>query len=129
MEQATQVASWILAGETQLKVAKKALKAFCAANGAVSVQGIEFDNRPVMQRTYPVGDVMRILEERNVAGAISDPDDPVLGGGSLTISHSALEKLFKRFPQLEVDLQPYQQQKLSYRFSAKKPGVGDDDAE
>ena len=125
-QQAITVASWILAAETQLKTAKKALKAYCAANGAVDVQGIEFDNRPVMQRTYPIEDVIRILQARSIFGAF-DKDNPAAGG--LTISHSALAKLIKAFPQLETDLLPFQQTKETYRFSAKKPGVGDDEDE
>ncbi len=122
LDQATQVAAWILAGETQLKAARKALKAYCAANGAIDVNGVEFDHRPVLQRTYPLEDVLRVLKERSIFGAFDKDTSP-----GLTISHSALGKLMKSFPQLEVDLKPYQQSKTTYRFSAKKPGIGDED--
>jgi hypothetical protein len=121
-EQATTVAAWILAAETQLKAAKKALKGYCAANGAVDVRGVEFDNRPVLQRSYPLGQVIDILKSRSLGGAF-DADS------GLTISYSALSKLFKQFEQLEKDLLPFQQSRTSYRFSAKKPGVGDEDDE
>lgn len=121
-EQATLIAGWILATEQRVKVAKKALKAYCAAEGAVDVQGVEFDNRPVLQRSYPVDKVLDVLKARNVMGAFDNE-------AGLTISHSALSRLFKSFPQLEDDLRPYQSSRTSYRFSAKKPGVGDDEDE
>lgn len=122
MEQASVIAAWILATQQRVKVAKKALKAYCALNGAVDVQGVEFDNRPVLQRTYPIDKVLSILRDRNVLGAFDDE-------AGLTVSHSALSKLFKSFPQLESDLLPHQSSKTTYRFSAAKPGVGDDDDE
>lgn len=117
-EQASTVAAWILAAETQLKTAKKALKAYCAANGSVDVHGVEFDNRPVLQRTYPIAAVLSILQSRNIAGAMEEE--------GLTISQSALAKLMKRFPALQEDLLPYQQTRTSYRFSA---GIADDEDE
>ena len=112
---------WCVAAEQMLKVAKKALKADCALNGANDVGGVVWDNRPVIQRTYPIGSVLSILQSRNIAGAMEEE--------GLTISQSALAKLLKRFPVLEEDLLPYQQTKTSYRFSARKPGVGDEDDE
>lgn len=119
-QQAETIAGWVLAAEQHVKIAKKALKAYCAAHGPIDVHGVEFANRPVQQRTYPIGDVLAILKARNVMGAFD-------GEQGLTISHSALTKLFKQFPQLEEDLLPYQQAKTTYRFSARKPGVGDDE--
>ena len=123
-EQAVTVASWILAAETQLKTAKKALKAYCAVNGAVDVQGVAFDNRPVLQRTYPIDHVIAAMTAAGV-----EKDAATLGAGSLTISHSALAKLFRSYPALEQELLPFQASKTTYRFGAKKPGVGDDDDE
>lgn len=120
-EQAIVVGSWILAAEQQLKTAKKALKAYCAANGPVPIGTVEWDNRPVLQRTYPIDGVLKVLAARNVLGGFDD--------AGLTISHSALSKLMKQFPQLEADLLPLQSTKTTYRFGAKKPGVGDDDDE
>ena len=124
LDQAQAVGNWILATETHLKGAKKALKAYCAANGAVDINGVEFDNRPVLQRSYPLEDAMRILKEANIAGAC-DQDNT----GGLTLSHSALKALMKRFPTLEKELLPFQMTKTTYRFTARKPGIGDDDDE
>jgi hypothetical protein len=117
-----QLGEWVLAAEQMLKVAKKALKADCAVNGANNINGVEWNNRPVLQRLYPIGDVLSVIKMRNIAGVFD-------GEAGLTISHSALAKLFKQFPQLELDLLPAQQSKTSYRFSARKPGVGDEDDE
>jgi hypothetical protein len=53
----------------------------------------------------------------------------------LTISHSALAKLFKAYPGLEDDLKGVVQSKTTFRFSAKQPvnpdapQIGDGDEE
>lgn len=116
---AQQGAAKILAAEQAVKLAKKTLKAYCVANGPITVNGVEWANRPVEERRYPVAAVMEVLRLRNAVGAFE-------GSDGLTISHSALSKLFKLFPMLVQDLQPYMQSKVSYRFTARKPGVGDD---
>ncbi len=121
-QQAEMIGAWVLTVEGQLRAAKKALKGYCAANGAVDVNGVEFDNRPVQQRSYPIDSVLKVLRDRNILGAFDNES-------GLTISHSALAKLMKAFPQLEIDLLPFQNSKTTYRFSALKPGVGEDDAE
>lgn len=113
--QAPQVAAWVLTADKMVKGMKKALKAYCSANGPVSVGGIEFDNRPITERKYPVEFVLELLTKRGVAGAFKDD-------GALTISHSALKPLMKQFPQLEADLASVVQEKQAWRFSAKKPG-------
>ena len=122
VDQARAVAGWILAAETQLKTAKKALKSYCAANGADDAQGIEFDNRPVLTRKYPVDKVLTALETVGVG-----KDSEVLAAGTLTISHSALARLFKSYPALEAELLPSQISAETYRFGPRKPGIGDDD--
>ncbi len=118
-EQAAIVANWVLAASRQVSVAKKTLKAYAAANGGINVRGVVFDNWPVLERKYPIKAVLETLRDRNLMGAFD--------GEEFTLSHSALSKLFKQFPQLEQDLLPYLQSKTTYRFSAKKPGAGDDD--
>ena len=115
-EQASVVGGWILAAETQLKGAKKALKAYCAAHGAVNVKGVLFEHRPVLFRSYPLEDVMRVLKAHKAEEM-----------SSLTISHSALAKLMKADPRIEQDLLPVQQSKTSYRFGPKKLEEADDD--
>lgn len=121
-DQAEKAGALILAGEALLKNAKKALKAYAAANGAVEVNGMVFDNRPQLQRTYPVDQVVKALEKWQKAGALS-PEE------GLTVSHSSLAKVFRKYPEMEQALSPFVQAKTTYRFSARKPGVGDDEEE
>jgi len=119
--QAPQVAAWILTADKMVKGMKKALKAYCAANGPVLVGDVEFNNRPVTSRQYPVGKLLEVLAARNLMGAFESE--------GLTISASALSKLFKQFPKLEEDLAPYVKAKDSYRFGAKRPGEGEGEDE
>lgn len=123
-QQAQMVGSWLLADDSRRRAAQKALKAYCAANGPLRIGEMTFDNRPTQTRTYPIEDVMKILQARGIMGAFDKDTSP-----GLTISHSALSKLFRAYPALESDLLPVQQAKTTYRFSAKKPGVGDEDDE
>ncbi len=120
VEQWKKLGAWLIPAEKQMRGFKKLMKAGCSAYGACDVGGVVWDNRPVDSRAYPIDQVLRILRERNVMGAFD-------GESGLTISHSALSKLMRQFPQLEQDLLPFQQSKTSYRFSARKPGVSDDD--
>ena len=91
------------------------LTAPCAAHGSVNVKGVLFEHRPVLLRSYPLEDVMRVLKSRKAEEM-----------SGLTISHSALARLMKADPRIEQDLLPVQQSKTSYRFGAKKH-EGDDD--
>lgn len=125
-EQAGVVANWVLAADTQLKTAKKALKAYCAANGPITVGGVVFDHRPVVQRTYPIDAVMEAIHK---VGADKDAATLAADNYSLTVSHSALGKIFKAYPNLEPILLGVQRSKTSYRFGPKKPGIGDEDDE
>ena len=115
-EQASIVAGWILAAETQLKGVKKALKAYCAAHGSVSVKGVVFEHRPVLLRSYPLEDVIRALKAHKAEEM-----------SGLTISHSALARLMKADPRIEQDLLPVQQSKTSYRFGPKKADDEEDE--
>ena len=122
---APKVGAWILAAEQQLKTIKKSLKEYCVANGSVMVGGVEFANRPVQERRYPIMPVAELLKARGVLGAF----DATESEDGLTISHSALGKLFRKFPDIETDLQSVMQGKTSYRFGAKKPGSDEGEAE
>lgn len=121
LAQREMLASRILAGKAWICAAEKTLKQDVAANGPCTVNGMVFDNRPAIQRLYPVAKVLEVLQARNIAGAFEQE--------GLTVSHSALAKLLKQFPALEDDLAPYVQSKTVYRFSSRKPGVRDDDDE
>lgn len=128
ISQAQQMGGWILAAEQMLKAAKKALKQYSVANGPIQVNGIEWANRAVETRTFPVDDVMAALEKVNIVGALEDS-----ATDGLTLSYSSLAKLFKKFPLLLETLSPVMQSKESFRFSAKKIGydenAGKDDEE
>lgn len=121
LTQAQRAGALVLAGDRMLKTVRKALKAYCSAYGPLSINGVVFDNRPILERTYPVDVVLKVLQARSLGGAFEEH--------GLTLSHSALSKLLKRFPQLEEDLAPYEQTKTTYRFSAKKPGQEEHDEE
>jgi hypothetical protein len=123
-EQAVLVGGTILAMEAWVRTAKKALKAYCAGNGPITVKGVEFDNRPVMQRSYPID---QVLAEMKALGVDADAAVLATDNYSLTISHSALAKIFRAYPMLEERLQVAQRQKLTYRFGAKKPGADEDE--
>ena len=120
-EQAPRVAAWVLTADKALKSAKKTLKAHSAAYGAISVGGVEFANRPVMQRSYPLDAVLEVLKKRSLMGAF---EESAMQG--LTVSQSALSKLFKAYPGLIDDLAPYVQEKQTFRFAAKQAG-GDEE--
>jgi hypothetical protein len=117
-ETASAAAGWVLAAEQQLKAIKKALKIYCAANGAVAVQGVEFANRPVVSRSYPIEPVVEFLKQAQAGGSLQ-------ASPGLTVSQSALKGAFKAIPALEADLKPYVQEKTTYRFGPKKPGHGE----
>lgn len=117
------LASWVLVADKQLKAAKKLMKSSVAMYGPVTVNGVEWDNRPSESKAYPIQDLMAVLEMRGSMGAFEDK--------TLTISYSALKKLFKNFPGLEDDLAGVVQRKTTYRFGPAKPGLppGEDDDE
>jgi hypothetical protein len=106
---AKDVAQWLVAAERTMAGVKKALKAYATANGPIEVGGgLMWANRPTTARKYPVHRVMETLQARNAAGAFESDD--------LTVSHSALSGLFRKFPALLDDLKPFVQEKVSYRF-------------
>lgn len=113
-QQYQQLGAWLLVAEKQLKSAKKLMKASCAAYGPLEVNGVVWDNRPSVSRAYPIGPLLDVLQLRGVMGAFEADQ-------GYTLSHSALSKLFKQFPDLEKDLASVVQSKTSYRFSAKQP--------
>lgn len=111
VQQYHKLGSWLLVAEKQLKMAKKLMKAACAIYGPAVVNGMEYNNRATVSRSYPLDAVLEALKARGAMGAFEDP--------SFTISHSALAKVFKQYPKLEEDLKPFVNEKPSYRFSAK----------
>lgn len=108
------LASWLLVADKQLKAAKKLLKAAVGVYGPLTVNGVEWNNRPSQSKAYPIQALMDVLQMRGGMGAFEDK--------SLTISYSALKKLFKMYPGLEDDLAGVVQSKTTYRFGAAKPG-------
>ena len=118
-DQAQQIAAWTAAADKVVKTAKKALKAYCAANGPVVVNGLEWNNRPVLQRSYPIADVLAALNQAGAVGAFDAPDAP-------TLSHSALAKIFRAFPALQTLLAPLVREKTTFRFSSRAAGQDDE---
>jgi hypothetical protein len=112
-EQATQIGQLLVPAEKKMKAVKKAFKQHCVANGPVQVgRDTIWGNWPVTERKYPLDVVLRTLAQRNIMGAFEKE--------GLTVSHSALSKLFKQFPALSDDLREFCQEKTTYRFSLKK---------
>lgn len=122
--QIPKLAAWLLVADKQLKAAKKLLKGAVTVHGPVTVNGVVWDNRPSESVSYPLAAVLDVLRLRNIAGAFEGPEMQ-----DLTITHSALAKLFKQFPMLEEDLLPVRRSKTTYRFGAKAAGQDDDGAE
>lgn len=120
--QAQKLAGWVLAADGMVKQAKSALKAYVSAHGAVGANGVMFDNRPYEERKYAIDVVLEVLRLNNISGVFEDPKQQ-----DLTISHSALKKIFKLYPSVEQDLSTRVQTKTKYRFSAKQPGVDEGD--
>jgi len=120
--QAEQLGAWVLAADQMVSAAKKVLKAWCVANGAIDVQGVEWANRPYSERAYPLDMVLEQLSR------MTPPSELDQTTNTLTLSHSALKKLFKVYANLETNLASVCREKTKYRFSAKKPG-GDADGE
>jgi hypothetical protein len=120
VEQYQKVGEWLLVAEKQLRAVKKAMKAACAVHGPCNVNGVVFDNRLQVSKSYPMDAVLDVLKVRGVMGAFE-------GSTGLTFSQSALAKLFKAYPMLETDLSDVVQTKTSYKFSAKQAGVEDED--
>ena len=118
-ELAHRVGGWLLAEEAKVKEVKKALKQYCTANGPVDVQGIEWANRPVEERKYPLMAVVETLRAVGLMGAFDD----------LTLSQSALAKVFKQFPEIQDSLADVVSAKTVFRFGAKKPGGEEGEAE
>ena len=124
--QLPKIGSWLLVAEKQLRAVKKTLKQAVATHGPLTVNGMVWANRPSESRLYPVDALMDVLKLRGVMGAFEDA-----AAQDLTISHSALKRLFKAYPGLEDDLRSVAKTKTSYRFSAKGVDVdtadGDDE--
>lgn len=120
--QAQQFAGWVLAADGMVKAAKKALKAYVAAHGPVSVNGVVFDNRESVSVSYAIDVVMEVLNAAGIVGAFEDAKQQ-----GLTISRSSLAKLIKVYPQIEKDLEKFAIKKSVYRFSAKQAGEDDSD--
>jgi hypothetical protein len=121
LEQARIVAEWLLADAAQTKAGKKALKAWVAGHGPLNVNGMVWDNRKSVKRSYPLIEVVRAIAKRADFGAFDDKP--------FTVSHSTLKPVFKQFPELEEALGGVLSEKDSWRFTAKRQGEVDQDDE
>lgn len=117
-EFAITLAKWVTVAEKQVQLGKKLLKGYVVAHGPLMANGLEWNNRPSEAKSYPIDVLIDVLTMRGGMGAFEDARN-----AGLTVSHSALSKLFKAFPGLEDDLKKHVVTKTSYRFSGKNPDV------
>lgn len=122
IEQRQPAAEWALVAEKQLRTVKAALKDSVKTYGPISVNGAVWDNRPSVSRAYPID---AILEAFTALKIDRQAAEVFAAGGDLTISHSALEKVMRLYPELEPMLSGSAREKTSYRFSVKAPGAVD----
>lgn len=123
---ANEVAGKLLAAEQVIKLAKKALKGYCVEHGPIDVNGVVWDNRPSIQRTYPLDVVLEAMGKCKIDRQAAEVQAM---GGDMTLSHSSLKKLFKQFPEFEQALKGKAKEKPMYRFSAKAAGDEEGDEE
>jgi hypothetical protein len=123
-EKRVEVAAWVLVAEKQVAAIKKALKANVSEYGPISVHGVVWDHRPSNAKSYPLDAVLDAFKKLKIDRQAAEVQ---AAGGDMSISASALKKVVKLYPELEGLLAPAERIKVSYRFSAKKPG--DDEEE
>ena len=124
--QAAMAAAWLLPADRQVRAVKKALKAYVAGHGPVSVNGIVWDNRKTTNRSYLARAVVQRLETRGITR--TDPTTPYVD--DLAFSHSSLKPFFKRYgEEFEQELAGSVQTKDSWRFSARQAGQDDEDGD
>ncbi len=116
-EAARALGSLLLVNKQRNAAWTKVLKGYVTSHGGVDCGGMVWDNRESQERKYPISEVMRVLKLAEIGGSLTD---------GLTISHSALAKVFKAVPAVEEALEPSVQTKPKYSFSAKKPGAIDE---
>lgn len=121
-ESAQTLGGWVLAAEQMLRQGKKVLKSYCAAYGPVDVNGVVWDNRPTEVRSYPLEVVLQALQEQHALDA-QLPEGTVTPLQTVSLSHSALEPVFRVYPKLEEALVAVVQSKMSWRFSARRAGA------
>lgn len=112
-EFAQNLAGWVNVASKQVAMGKKLLKGYVVAHGPLQANGLEWANRPSESKSYPIDVVLDALTMAGGMGAFTEE--------GLTISHSALAKIFKRFPMLEEALAASAKRKTTYRFGAKNP--------
>ncbi len=124
LEQREPLAAWMLVAEKQLKALRKLLKESVTANGPIDVRGIVWDNRPSESRSYPIDAVLEAFKKLKID---RQAPDVLAAGGDLTLSHSALKKVLKLYPELEQMLEATARSKTTFRFGAKAAGEEDDE--
>lgn len=121
--EAMRLAGVTLAAKPTLRAIDKALKGWCSTHGPLEVNGLVFDNRRQDTTTYPFLSVQEAIQ-----ALPKDQTTALAPGADVTIARSSLKGAFKQHPQLERLLAPSAITKPSYRFSARKPGVPELDA-
>lgn len=119
IEQREPLAGWMLVADKQIKALKKLLKQSVATHGPIDIHGVVWDNRPSESRAYPLDAVLSAFTKLKID---RQAPEVLAAGGDLTISHSALEKVLKLYPELEQALAPSVRSKTTYRFGPKQAG-------
>jgi hypothetical protein len=111
------IAGWVLVAEKQLKAVKAALKDSVKEHGPIDVNGVVWDTRPSVSRSYPLSAVVAAFKTLKI------PVD------SATLSAHGLKSLMRQYPDLEHLLSLDERQKTSYRFGPKAAGESEEDEE
>jgi hypothetical protein len=111
------MAGWVMVAEKQLKAVKSALKDSVKEHGPIDVNGVIWDNRPSVSRSYPLSAVVAAFKTLKI------PVD------SATMSAHGLKSLMRQYPDLEHLLSLDERQKTSYRFGPKAAGESEEDEE
>lgn len=124
LEQREPLAGWMLVAEKQVKALRKLLKESVSTHGPIDVNGVVWDNRPSESRSYPIDALLEAFRKLKID---RQAPEVLAAGGDLTISHSALTKVLKLYPELEHLLEKSVRSKTTFRFTAKKPGDDEED--
>jgi hypothetical protein len=115
-EDAQRIAGQLLVLQQAATARRKALEAWCAGEGPVTIGGREWAHRPSAVTTFPIAAVMQILIDQGVTPTFS-------------VSKSALRTYLttKRFAHVRPDLEALATITHGTKFTAKKVGDVTDD--
>ena len=124
LEQREPLGGWMLVAEKQLKALRKLLKESVATHGPIDIHGVVWDSRPTESKAYPLDAILEAMKKLKIDRQAADVQ---AAGGDLSISKSALSKIFKLYGELEPMLEKSAKTKTSFRFGAKQAGDVEED--